>query len=335
MKEINVFNYDGSGFPAKIKKIMKNEKDCNMNYYSYSDLNKKFSKKADVILFEEEDSFISSSGSFNKLISSYDQMPPVIVIISNKEIINIVRWMRKGTSDCLWIGDINKDILNNSIKDSIEFTESKKRKIKKDKKITAQNILSRKVINIPETTNWNSLKDNNYYDYCLVMIEAEIDKTAIGRYSTEAIEKIYQKVKSESESLSTHFGGKNWFWTNNSGVQIFYFGDRVDCAVLSAITFFVRFFIFCIEKIGLEEVLNLRIGVHDGNGIYQHTKTSQITSDIINSLNHLTFQYTKNNTLTITKDVYDKLSNNLKLYFKKSGLFEGRDIYSYHFYDAK
>jgi len=314
---------------------MKSDKEYNMNYFSFDDLDKKVPKKADFIIFEEEDSYISSSGHFDRLLGIHKKFPPVIAIIGNKEIINIVRWMRKGASDCLWIGDLNKDVLLNSIKESTEYSSVKAKKAKKESGRGSNSLSLRKPINIPKDNKWNDLIDNNYYNLCLVMIETSFDKTGIGRYSPGAIEKIYHKIRSEAESLSSRFGGKNWFWSNNFGMQVFHFGDRADCAVLSAITFFVRFFIFCIEKLGLEEVLNIRIGIHDGKGVYKKTKTDQITSDIINSVNHLTLQHTKNNMLNITKDVFDKLSDNLKLYFKKAGSFDGRDIYSYHFYDMK
>jgi hypothetical protein len=184
---------------------------------------------------------------------------------------------------------------------------------------------------LPLNPDWNKLNNNENYDLSIVMTEIIIGSNK--RYSKSTIDKIYNMFKIEVNKISNIFGGKLWFWNNNFGVSVFHFGDMVSCSALAAISFYNNFFQMCIERIKLKEVLNFKIGINEGNGIFHSINTDQITSDVINRVTHLTKKYTKLNCLSITDNVYKKLNQRLKLTFHEAGKFQNKEVYQYNFFD--
>lgn len=184
-------------------------------------------------------------------------------------------------------------------------------------------------VQISRNSEWDTLTDNTYYNFTLVKISIIMTKDYLGRYSKTSIEKIYETIQYEISNISQNFGGKIWFWQNNTGMLVFHFGDYTNSAVLAGIYFLHNFFIMCFETLKLDEMLNFKISIHNGDSGYKKTDTDHISSDIINSIVHLDNYFTKEDNLVITEDVYKKLSVRLIPYFEPLDIYEEKQIYYY------
>ena len=299
--------------------------DIKFNYIKQNDFDGKPKSGSNVIFFEE-DSYVTSLELFQSILSAYKIKSAAIIFSSNKDIFNVIQWMRKGASDYLLINKLKKDIIENSIKSSLDY-------INYDKGAPKKSIDTSKfpLIKIPDQIDWHSLDDNSNYDLAIVMFEVIIKNQ--DRYSKSFIEGIYKEIKAETGRIASIYGGKLWFWSNNFGAAVFYFENYIDCSVLSAINFYNNFFLFCIEKLSLKEVLDFKIVINEGNCIFNNTNTDHITSDVINTLTHITKKFTKNNCLNITENVFKKLNPRLKTNFLVIEKFQKNKIYQYKFFD--
>jgi hypothetical protein len=314
----------------KVKKTLEGNKEYSLSTIDQADL-VKGSGSVDAVVFEEEDSYLSCVDRFDQIMEQYKSNPAIIIISSNAEMFNTVRWMRRGATDCLWVGDINQDILINAIHGSIDFLRNS---VTGGKKVKVAEVAHGRV-EVPKNPPFAEMKDNEDYEMSLVMISIMMDKSAVGRYSSDTIQKMYTAIGNEAAQIATSLAGKVWYWQNDTGVIVFPFGDKSNLATIFAISFYLRFFLICYEKLKLDEVLPFSIAVHDGVGIYHKTNTDQITSDLLNSLVHLGKQYAGENDLLVTEVVYNKLAERIKLFFDKKGHFEDRDIYSYRFMEKE
>lgn len=324
---IDVFHLPDSQIYSKLKLIEKVE-DLKFNFIEITKQQYCVTPNCELIIFEEEYSYISSVDTYNNIIKLYEVHPAVIIFTSNKDMFNVVRWMRKGASDCIWIGDFTHEILKNSIRGSLQYVSAKKTGTNKHFKVEDEDFnYSHQKIVIPTNSNWNSLDDNKYYDMTLMMISFYLDKEAIGRYSDINIEKIFERIKEEINTIIKRFSGNLWFWHNNSGMFTFYFGDSKNCATLSSIYIFNQLFLIYIEKLNLNKLIDFKISLHYGRAFYHKTDTENITSDILNSVVHIQNQYAKINSLYITDAIYDSLSVRIAPLFKYDGEFEHKRIY--------
>jgi hypothetical protein len=285
------------------------------------DLNAKINNK--VIFFEEE-SYIDSVDLFLNILKKYTKKTACIIFSKNKNIHNVVKWMRKGASDYLLKNELNDEIVLNSIQSSIDYIENNS---SISKKVNDPNTIT--AVKIPISADWNNLQDDFSYDLSIVMIEIILKN--ISRYSKELIEHIYNQVKINADIIAKNFGGKLWYWNNNFGTLVFHFGDHFNCSILTAIQFYNTFFLFCLESLKQKEVFDFKIAINGGKCIFNNHNTEHITSDVINSLTHLTKKFTKINSLNITESIYDNINQRLKTSFFEIDKFQDKKIFEYKF----
>lgn len=284
--------------------------------------------KHNIIIFEEEN-YLSSIELFQKIIRHYTK-PASIIVSNNKEIFNVVQWIRKGATDYLIKGDFNKENFINTINGSLEYIFNKKKSI--DKKIKTAKSKDFEPICIPKNFNWNNLMNNESYELSLVMIQIILRETSRGQFPKSFIDEIYLKIRNEIKIISNMFGGKLWYWNNDTGVVAFYFGDKICCSVLSAIYFYIHFFQICLETLKLNNLIHFKIGINEGNTVFNYINTGEITSNIINSLTHLTKKHTDKDCLNISANVFKKLNARLKKYFINLDEDENKNLYQYQFF---
>jgi hypothetical protein len=321
-KKIDIYYVKNSDFFSLINKFTKvdNEK-YNFNLFDISQFDLDDLTSCDLMIFEEEKSYNKSIILFEKIFSKYENKPDYFIVSNNQDIPNVVKWMKNQAYDFLLAQDLKK---NNLIKTIDELLNCK---ICEDKNITTKDYTDNRVI-VSKNYDWETLNENEYYDVSLIKINIIMSNDYLGRYSKTSYEKIYDAIRNEVALLAQKFGGKIWFWQNNSGIIIFQFGDYVNSSVLAGIYFTHYFFIMCFEKLKLDEILKFTVSIHKGNCIYKKN-TDQITSDLINSITHLDSMFTEEDTMAITEDVYQDISLRLLPHFKYIDNFEGRKIYQY------
>lgn len=289
---------------------------------------------ADILLFEERDSYFTSLTLFESVIAAYSEKIAIIILSANRETLNVVRWMRNGATDYLWLGNFSGEILLSSVRGTLAFLAEGEVQVEREDEAVEEawgDNYAREKVKLPQECSWDSLKDDGYYDFALVSINVSTDRYAVGRYSELSKEKIYSQIKQELEVEVKRFGGRIWLWNNGSGLLAFHFGDAVNCAVLAAISFYNNFFLTCIKKLKLDELLKIKLAVHWGNSIYHKSNTENITSDTLNSLIHLINNFAPDDSIMITGDVYEQLSVRVKNYFAETESFEGNKIFDYDY----
>jgi hypothetical protein len=325
---IDVFHLNSTHLQSLIEKLKFEETDeFNFSYYEIEEYqNGEDFSPNEILIFEEESSYFDDFAQFEKIISKYKISPVIFIISNNKEIVNVVRWMRKGVYDYILNNDFKKVFID-SIKEIIKSEKNEDKKQKDD--LLIKNYMEGRIV-ISRNNDWEILQENQFYDFTLVRISISMTKDYLGRYSKSSIEKIYETIKNEVAGISQNFGGKIWYWQNNSGIIIFHFGNYTNCAVLSGIYFMNFFFLMCFKKLNLDEMLKFKISIHNGNSLYRKTSIEHISSDTINSIVHLDNYFTKEDNLFITEPVYKNLSVRLINNFEHAGEYEGRQIYRYN-----
>ena len=194
MQNIDVFILAESLLEEEIGKVTDVFKD---NFYfnlidvtTIKELNN--DKTSEIVIIEEEDSYLYSVDVFDKILSLYSIRPAIIIASSNKDIFNVVRWMRKGASDYILTNTINEELLTNSIKGAINFFKNKM-PVLKDANETSDYINEK--VTIPANINWDTVADNKYYNMSLLYISIVFDKETIARYSKESLENLSIKIK--------------------------------------------------------------------------------------------------------------------------------------------
>jgi len=301
-----------------------------INYISINEIKNQGKSKSRIIIFEEE-SFITSIDNFKKILSNYNAKSIAIILSNNTDVFNVVQWMREGASDYLIKNLLNKDILYNSITGALDYLKKNIKDASGNKNI--ENKLKNTPVIISKKVDWKELSDGRKYNLSLCLFEIGFQKESNSRYSKESMENIFSSFINEAGKIAQNFEGKLWYRNSSSGALLFPFDDYINCSVLSAMNIYNSIFSICYETLKLQELLNLKIIVHFGYGLYNSINTSQITSDLINSATHLIKLSTEENTFNITEEVYTKLNPRIMKYFSKSGIFEKRKIYKYNFFN--
>ncbi len=323
---VDVYHLKNSGLKKELNKMLAKADNMEISFIEQSSNIPNKSRKCDAFIFEE-DSFMNSIALFEKVKKLYKKPAAALILSGKNDVYNVVQWMRSGVTDYLVKGAYNRMVILKSIQGSIEFTN-------RDTAIPVKKKESKyEPAQLPVNINWNKLINNNNYELALMMFELEIDEKYKSRYTKSSIEMICAQVKKEIANIAVFFGGRLWYWMNNFGVFVFHFGNMTDCAVLTAIAAYNNFFNICLENLKLKEVINFKIGINSGTGIYHNSNTESITSDLINSLSHLTKKYTQTNYLDITENSFKKLNPRIRNNFYYIAKFENMKIYRYKFYN--
>jgi len=330
MFNIDVYYLTDSTLPDYLLNLIGKDKTISFNFINQEKIKQKKCVKGDIIIFEE-DTFLTSIEIFKKIISFYDKKKnPAIIISNNRDTFNVVQWMRKGASNYLVKGIITKNNFINSLYDSLHFILKKKTIFKADE-ISGKNSGFAPVV-VPKS-DWGFLQNYSSYDLSMLMIEINLDDTSIGELSKDAIDSIYQNLRNVINSIAKMFGGRLWFWQNNCGTAIFFFGEKINLSVLSAIYFYTHFFQICTEKLKLQKLPHFKIACHEGNTIYHYKNTEGITSSCINFLAHIIKKFSKSDKFYITENIYENLNQRLKNYFSFQNNFQNKKIFQYRYFD--
>ncbi len=277
-----------------------------------------------AVIFEEIESSITSAEFLSKIRNALKTTVPIIILGSNSEVPNVVRWMRSGVTDYIDITKLSEETLNESLADSFSYISQKTGKPVGP----TQNCPSYgNRINLNTSADFSDYTDLLHYDMTLAMISIRSENSNEGRYSDDSYEMLCDKFRNEIDKEAASFGGKVWFWNKETGVCIFMNDQKSNHAVLFATYLYFRFFMICLERLQLEEVFNIKICIHSGNGVYHATNTEQITSDVINTLIHLGTRHGNESGVYISENVISELSGRLKIGFDDDGLFESIKVF--------
>lgn len=280
-------------------------------------------EEAHIYLITEDESFEKTEPIIQTIQKNVKKQRAVIIVIGeNHATSNIVNWMRAGVADFIALDKLNETTIRNSITTSIKYIHGDRTPIQPQQN---KHSYGKKVI--IKKGDWKKLHNNTVYPMSLVLVSILIPQSFIDRYSKEVLEKINALIREEMHVTAEKFGGSLWFWNNESGILAFHFGDHHNAATLASIYLMGHFFLYCIEKLNLNEILPLKISIHEGPCLYNKANTEQITSDMINTLYHMQNQYNTANNCVISEDIYTSLSNRLNFHFSKADYFEGKQLY--------
>jgi|GEM_PF-5252350 len=323
---INVYTTPGSLIEQKIKAIESQLKNYNFSFFNISEPPPPQKVIGSLIIIDES-AIPNIQNIFKNIIDSYKYEPSFIVTSEKPNYKNAVRWMKNDAKDYI---DATKDytkeemekILQEALFYFFDYSDY-------DEEVN-KNPFSIPPVKISNYSNWDKLLNDQYYDMAVIMISIILKNSIFVNYSKEKLIIILKKIEDYISNLAKSMGGKKLFWNYNNGIFIFYFGDRINSAVLSAIHILNKIKIFCIESLNLQKTVDMKITIHDGKILYSSKETKFITSDAINSVVHLQNNHKDVDSIDITENIYKYLNPRVRRFYYEDAIFEGRRIYTYY-----
>ncbi len=322
---INVYSKPDSSIIKIIKHIKNELSDYSFSFFNIDDPLPPQKVTGALIIIEET----SARDIFNRyrdIMESYKYAPFYIVSSEKPDYKKAVKWMKNDARDY--------------IDSSHKYTPQEFSEILNDAfAVINRNNMEERIddesfdflpVKISSKYDWDKLENNRQYDMTVLMITI-ILKEDVSVYTKEDLDNVLKKIEDYTSVIISNLGGKKLFWNYYNGMFVFYFGDRINSAVLSAILILNKLKLFIFEALSLYEMFDIKITIHDGGIQYFKKNTKFITSDTINSAVHLQNHIDFLNSLDITENVYESLNSRIRKYFYEDILFEGRKTYTYYY----
>lgn len=319
--QIDVYTNKNNKILSTLKKIKNELKIFNFSFYDIKEPPPPIKELGDILIFEEtscENPFVT----LEKIYESYVDPPLVIITSENPHYKNATTWMKKIAVDYINANE-------NYTAEDIEKIVTEIWTIKDEKEET-ENPFNSKPISLDVEIDWNSLEEEMLYQMTIFLTSIIIKEKELNKFSKEQLEDIISKISLYITKRALNMGGYKLLSTYNENVFVFYFGDRINLATLSAMSILNKLKLYCIEKLGLEDPPDIKLLLHDGSLIFSKKETNFISSDALNTVFHLKNFNSSPNTLFITENIYVNLNPRIKTLFYSAGNFEGREIFSYY-----
>jgi hypothetical protein len=324
---VNVYTRQNSAIYTIFKEYESNLAGFEFSFFSLSDPPAPKKILGSMIIIDEsseKDSFKLSE----RILSSYVYKPSFVVTSEKPDVESAVRWMKHGAADYIdaknqyTVGQIDKIMKDALLFDGLELFGEVSEDI---------DPFTHPPVHLHRQAGWRDLKNDVSYEMTTLMVSILVNKQQAGIYSKDQLVKILSGFEKRFETIVTNMGGARLFWNYDNGVFVFHFEDKINAAIVSAISILNRMKIMCLESMNLQEVFDVKCTLHDGAVLYNSVDTKFITSDTINSVVHLQRHTEHANSIDITENVYNFLNPRIKRHFYFDGSYEGRDVYTYYY----
>lgn len=311
-------------FCKTLKKMESQLKNYVFSYYDINDPPPPEKVIGSIIIIEEtsdEEVFLK----FSRIYNSYKIEPFVLITSEAPDFKNAVKWMKSYATDYIdanekrtakEIDKIFKELILIEQIDTVDDEE--------------EAVFHHPPVNLTVDGVFNELTDETNYQMSVLMATVNVNDEYLNIYTKEQIDSIVLKHENYITKRISNMGGYKLFWNYNSGAFLFYFGDRINLAVLAAISIINKINIYFIENYNMEKGFDIKLTLHDGEILFSRNETKFISSDAINTVAHMRNLHDYYNTLDITENIYQYLNPRLQYLFHKAQPFEGRQIYSYY-----
>lgn len=160
---------------------------------------------------------------------------------------------------------------------------------------------------IRRTKNWGVLRENEEYIFTFLVADIVGSTTLVRRYPEHLIRSTYQDLRDLLQNAIEKRNGRIWSWEGDGGIAAFYFTNKNNNAVLSAMEIINEIYLYNLIRCGLDQPLEIRLAVHNGPCEYRYM-FGDLKNDTLKKLAEIEKNHTQPNCVTVSSSVYHMLS---------------------------
>jgi class 3 adenylate cyclase len=126
-------------------------------------------------------------------------------------------------------------------------------------------------------------------------------------YPEDIVKVVYQDLKTMIEPIVEKRNGRIWNWAGDGMLAAFYFSNKNNKAVVSAMEIIHEVYLYNLLRCPLDKPLQVRVAVHCGPCEYREN-FNDLKSDTLEKIVEIEKKHTDPNSVTLSSSVYQMLS---------------------------
>lgn len=160
---------------------------------------------------------------------------------------------------------------------------------------------------IRRTKNWGVLRENEEYIFTFLAADIVESTALVRRYPEQVVSSTYRDLRDLLQSVVDNRNGRIWNWEGDGGVAAFYFTNKNNNAVLSAMEIINEIYLYNLIHCRLDQPLEIRMAVHNGPCEYR-SHFGELQNDTLKKLEEIEKNHTQPNSVTVSSSVHHMLS---------------------------
>jgi len=157
------------------------------------------------------------------------------------------------------------------------------------------------------TRNWGVLREFEEYIFTFLSLDIVGSTNLVRQNPDEVIQSTYSDLRCIVQTVIEKRNGRVWNWAGDGGLAAFYFSNKNNHAVLSAMEIIHELYLYNLVKCRLNKSLKVRIAVHSGPCQFMRS-FGDIKSDTIKKVIEIETKYTKPDSVALSKSVFHMLN---------------------------
>ncbi len=183
--------------------------------------------------------------------------------------------------------------------------------------------------NIQKTRNWGALQPGESYTMAFLSIDIIGNSEIVKKYSREIVETTYTELNFIVQNAIDKRNGRFWMWEGDGGVIAFFFGNKNEDAILSAMEITNNLFLYNRTICKLTEPLKTRISVHSGVCEYTDKIDYFKKMEVMKTISEMENSYSKSESICISYPVRMMLDGFIANQFLPLGSSNTSKFYRY------
>ena len=175
---------------------------------------------------------------------------------------------------------------------------------------------------------WENLQEGELREFSFLYIDIVDHSNLVKENARIVVEETLNCFKEYVEKRVQSHKGKLWSWFGDGGLCAFYENYKIIDSVICGIKLLENLSSFNLYKNTLDNEINIRIAIHNGNAKYR-VDTGNVHSDAINFVAHLESRRAEINSIYISKNVFTELPSKMRGVFLEQGVFDNFIVYKY------
>ncbi len=177
--------------------------------------------------------------------------------------------------------------------------------------------------------NWGALQEGESYTLAFLSIDIIGNTKIVKKYSKEIVETTYTELNYIVQNAIDKRNGRFWMWEGDGGVIAFFFRNKNEDAILSAMEIMNNIFLYNRTICKLTEPLKIRISVHSGVCEYTDKISYFKNMGVMKTISEMEKNHSKENSICISYPVRMMLDGFIANQFTSLGSSSTSKFYRY------
>jgi class 3 adenylate cyclase len=160
---------------------------------------------------------------------------------------------------------------------------------------------------VRRSRNWSVLRENEEYIFTFLVVDIVGSTNLVRHYPDDVMQAVYEDLREIARRSVELHNGRMWDWEGDGGVAAFYFSNKNNNAVISAMEITHEMYLYNLISPRLDRPLQVRLAVHSGPCEYRHD-IGDMKNDTLKKLVEMEKAHTLPNSVTVSSSVYQMLS---------------------------